>query len=207
MFLTPLRNFFRRVELPMTRTQLHLVDNSGIAVCPEVETAVERSFHWVLRDYPQLDSAMIANWAEEVALSMQVRVTTIVSPQRYAYAALKGKVHDWMRSSPAKEEVAGLGRDLERIGGLNGSFEGAVDRQILFEQLNATLNERDRYILVLLLEDNTSPATVAKALGTTYPAAAKAIQRVKERIASKLTSARNVGDPGHGSPQFCETKG
>jgi hypothetical protein len=207
MFLTPLRNFFRRVELPMTRAQLHLVDTSGIAVCAEVETAVERSFHWVLRDYPQLDSAMIANWAEEVALSMQVRVTTIVSPQRYAYAALKGKVHDWMRSAPAKEEVAGLGRDLERIGGLNGSFEGAVDRKILFEQLKATLNERDRYILVLLLQDNTSPATVAKALGTTYPAAAKAIQRVKERIASKLTGARKMGDPGHGSPLFCETKG
>ena len=207
MFLTPLRTFFRRVELPTTRAQLHLVDTSGTAVCAEVETAVERSFHWVLRDYPQLDSAMIANWAEEVALSMQVRVTTIISPQRYAYAALKGKVHDWMRSAPAKEEVAGLGRDLERIGGLNGSFEGAVDRKILFEQLKATLNERDRYILVLLLEDNTSPATVAKALGTSYPAAAKAIQRVKERIASKLTGARKVGDPGHGSPLFCETKG
>ena len=207
MFLTPLRNFFRRVELPMTRAQLHLVDTSGIAVCPEVETAVERSFHWVLRDYPQLDSAMIANWAEEVALSMQMRVTTIVSPQRYAYAALKGKVHDWMRSASAKEEVAGLGSDLERIGGLNGSFEGAVDRKILFEQLKATLNERDRYILVLLLEDNTSPATVAKALGTSYPAAAKAIQRVKERIASKLNGARKADDPGHGSPLFCETKG
>ena len=205
--MTPLRNFSRRDELPMTRAQLHLVDTSGTAVCSEVETAVERSFHWVLRDYPQLDSAMIANWAEEVALSMQARVTTIVSPQRYAYAALKGKVHDWMRSAPAKEEVAGLGRDLERIGGLNGSFEGTVDRKILFEQLKATLNERDRYILVLLLQDNTSPATVAKALGTTYPAAAKAIQRVKERIASKLTGARKVGDPGHGSPLFCETKG
>ena len=191
----------------MTRAQLHLVDTSGMAVCSEVETAVERSFHWVLRDFPQLDSAMIANWAEEVALSMQARVTTIVSPQRYAYAALKGKVHDWMRSAQAKEDVAGLGRDLERIGGLNGSFEGAVDRKILFEQLKATLNERDRYILVLLLQDNTSPATVAKALGTSYPAAAKAIQRVKERIASKLNGARKVGDPGHGSPQFCETKG
>jgi hypothetical protein len=203
MFLTPLRTFFRRDELPMTRAQLHLVDSSGTAVCPEVKTAVERSFHWVLRDYPQLDSALIANWAEEVALRMQMRVTIIVSPQHYAYAALKGKVHDWMRSAPAKEELAGLGRDLERIGGLNGSFEDAVERKILFEQLKATLNERDRSILVLLLQNNTSPATVAKALGTTYPAAAKAMQRVKERIASKLTSARKVGDPGHGSPQFC----
>jgi hypothetical protein len=191
----------------MIRAQLHLVDTTGTAVCSEVLTAVERSFHWVLRDYPQVDAAIIANWAEEVALSMQERVVTIVSPQRYAYAALKGKVHDWMRSGPAKEEGAGIGRDLERIGGLSGSFQGAVDRKILFEQLKATLNERDKYILVLLLQDKTSPATVAKALGTTYPAAAKAIQRVKERIASTLTGARKSDDPGHGSPQFCETKG
>ena len=106
-----------------------------------------------------------------------------------------------------RKQVAGIGRDLERMGGLSGSFQGAVDRKILFEQLKATLNERDRYILVLLLEDKTSPATVAKALGTSYPAAAKAIQRVKERIASTLSGARKVDDPGHGSPQFCETKG
>ena len=94
-------HFFAEMILPMIRAQLHLVDTTGTAVCPEVETAVERSFRWVLRDYPQIDSAMIANWAEEVALTMQARVTTIVSPQRYAYAALKGKVHDWMRSAPA----------------------------------------------------------------------------------------------------------
>jgi DNA-directed RNA polymerase specialized sigma subunit len=90
---------------------------------------------------------------------------------------------------------------------LSGSFQGVIDRKILFEQLKATLNERDRYILVLLLEDKTSPATVANELGTSYPAAAKAIQRVKERIASSLTRARKKDDPGHGSTQFCETKG
>ena len=84
--------------MPMIRAQLHLVDTTGTVVCPEVESAVERSFQWVLRDYPQVDPAMIANWAEEVARSMQARVTTLVSPQRYAYAALKGKVRDWMKS-------------------------------------------------------------------------------------------------------------
>jgi DNA-directed RNA polymerase specialized sigma24 family protein len=183
------------------------VDTTGTVVCPEVESAVERSFKWVLRDYPQVDPAMIANWAEEVARSMQARVANLVSPQRYAYAALKGKVRDWMKSGQANEQVAGIGRDLESIGGLSGSFQGAIDRKILFEQLKATLNERDRYILVLLLEDTTSPATVAKALGTSYPAAAKAIQRVKERIASTLSGARKLDGRGHGSPQFCETKG
>jgi len=200
-------HFFCRDDLPMIRAQLHLVYTAGNVVCPEVESAVERAFRWVLRDYPQVDPAMIANWAEEVARSMQERATTFVAPQRYAYSALKGKVRDWMRSGAAKEQVAGIGRDLESIGGLNGSFQGAIDRKILFEQLRATLNERDRYILVLLLQDKTSPATVATALGTTYPAAAKAIQRVKERIASILTGARKIDDPGHGSPQFCGTKG
>jgi len=202
-----IEHFFCRDELPMIRAHLHLVDTNGTIVCAEVETAVERSFHWVLRDYPQVDPAMIANWAEEVAHSMQERATILISPQRYAYSALKGKVRDWMRSGAAREQVAGIGRDLESIGGLSGSFQGAIDRKILFEQLKATLNERDRYILVLLLQDKTSPATVANALGTTYSAAAKAIQRVKERLASTLTGARKIDDPGHGSPQFCETKG
>src|SRR3984893_8766193 len=191
----------------MTRAQLHLVDTAGNVVCPEVESAVERAFRWVLRDYPQVDPAMIANWAEEVAQSMQEREKILASPQCAAYSSLKGKVRDWMRSGAAKEQPAGIGRDLESIGGLSSSFQGAIDRKILFEQLKGTLSERDRCILVLLLEDKTSPATVANALGTSYPAAAKAIQRVKERIASSLTRARKKDDPGHGSTQFCETKG
>jgi hypothetical protein len=200
-------HFLCRDDLPMTRAQLHLVDTAGNVVCPEVESAVERAFRWVLRDYPLVDPAMIANWAEEVAHSMQERATILVSPQRYAYSALKGKVRDWTRSGAAKEQVAGIARDLESIGGLSSSFQGAIDRKILFEQLKATLNERDRCILVLLLQDKTSPATVANALGTSYDAAAKAIQRVKERIGSTLTGARKKNDPGHGSPHFCETKG
>jgi hypothetical protein len=199
--------FFCREDLRMTRAQLHLVDTTGHIVSPAVGSAVARAFHWVLRDYPQVDPALIANWAEEVAHSMQGRAAALISPQRYAYSALKGKVRDWMKSGAGKEQVAGIGRDLERIGGLTGSFQGVIDRKILFEQLKATLNERDRYILVLLLEDKTSPATVANELGTSYPAAAKAIQRVKERIASSLTGARKKDDPGHGSTQFCETKG
>ena len=180
----------------MNSAHLHLVDIAGSPVRSEVESAVERAFRWVLRDYPRVDSAMIANWAEDVARSMEERAASLISPQRYAYAALKGKVRDWMRSGAAKEEVAGIGLDLERIGGLSGSFQSASDRKILFEQLKATLNERDRYILVLLLEDKMSPATVANALDTSYPAAAKAIQRVKERIAITLNGSRKIDDSG-----------
>ena len=191
----------------MNNANLYLVDAAGTCVSVDTEKAVERAFYWVRRDYPLVDSALVANWAEDVARGMETKAESIVSPQRYAYAALKGRVRDWMRSGTAKEEVAGTGADLDRIGGLTTSFQGSSDRKILFEQLKATLTERDRYILVLLLQDKTSPSTVAKALGTSYPAAAKAIQRVKDRIAVTLNGSRKTGDSGHGSPQFCETKG
>jgi DNA-directed RNA polymerase specialized sigma24 family protein len=61
-----------------------------------------------------------------------------------------------------------------------------IERTVLFEQLSTRLSERDRIILVLLLQDVTSPADVAVALGVSYSAAAKAIQRVKDRISTML---------------------
>jgi DNA-directed RNA polymerase specialized sigma24 family protein len=61
-----------------------------------------------------------------------------------------------------------------------------IERAVLFEQLSTKLSERDRHILVLLLQDMTSPANVAAALGVSYSAAAKAIQRVKDRISTML---------------------
>jgi DNA-directed RNA polymerase specialized sigma24 family protein len=161
----------------------------------------------VVRDYPQVDTALIANWAEEVGSLMQLRDASVHFPDRYAYAALKGKVCDWLRTKTANEEVAGIGIDLERIGGFKASFQADSDRKILFEQVKSTLSERDRCILILLLDDNSSPAAVAEALGTSYPAAAKAIQRVKERIAVVLMKTRARTDTTSGPAKLCETNG
>ena len=194
-------------EHRMKQTQLHLVDAQGSAVSPTVTSAVEVVFRWVLRDFPQVDPAMIAEWAEEVGSAMELKGNLIAAHERYAYTALKGKVRDWLRTKPAKEESAGIGQDLERLGGVDRSFQVEIDRKLLFEQLKTSLNERDRYILVLLLQDETSPAVIATALGLSYTAAAKAIQRVKERIAASLVGVSDRNDFGHGSPQFCETKG
>lgn len=191
----------------MVRPHLHLVDPNGIAVRPEVQIAVETAFRWVVRDFPLVDSAMIANWAELVAVTMEARADALISPQRYAYSALKGRVRDWQRTGPAREETVGANRDLERIGGLNGSFQVQIDQKILFDQLKTSLNERDRYILVLLLEDNTSPMIVAEALGTSYSAAAKAIQRVRERIAATLNRSKALSTPIHDVADRNGTKG
>jgi hypothetical protein len=193
-------------ELSMKQPQLHLVDAKGRTVSAAIKSSVELVFGWVVRDFPNVDTAMIAEWAEEVGWAMEAK-GDVAAPDRYAYTALKGKVRDWLRSKPAMEETAGIGADLERLGVLDRSFQGKIHRTVLFEQLKASLNERDRYILFLLLQDETSPATIATALGTNYFAAAKAIQRVKERIAVVLVGASPKGDIGQGTQQFCETKG
>ena len=184
----------------MYKSQLHLRHPDGGPVSQTIEAAVESTYRWVVRDFPRVDPALIANWAENVACNMAIREDVIRSPQRFAYTALRGKVCDYLKTGTAQEVSFGLGGELERISGTTGSFEGTMHRKILFDELKAVLNERDRYILFSLLEDQSSPATVALKLGTSYNAAAKAIQRVKERIACAVTGQREKHDPLQGSP-------
>ena len=171
-----------------------------------VRVAVEEAFHWVMRRHPLVDPALIANWAEEVACSMQSMDADLGSPGRYADAALQGKVRDWQRTKPAKQQPMGIGADLERIGGADRQVQAVMDRKVLFEQVKATLSERDQLILVLLL-DGLTTTEVASALAVTDSAGRKAIQRVKERMAAAASAPRTKNDPSQGSPTLCETKG
>jgi len=144
-------------------------------------------------------------WAEDVGKAMGGRLDDIRSPYRYASAALHGKVREWFRSNASKEIPVGIGSELERWAGIDRSTQRVIYRAVLFDQLKTKLNERDRHILVLLQQDITSPASVAAALGVSYAAGAKAIQRVKERISTIL-----VGDPtgeqAQMSPHICESE-
>ena len=81
-----------------------------------------------------------------------------------------------------------------------------MDRRVLFEQLKATLNNRDQVIFVLLL-DGTTDGEIGAALGITPAAARKAIQRMKDRISAQSGRGRSKDDTGHGSQDLCETKG
>lgn len=168
--------------------QLHLVDAGGADVDPHIREATEAAFRWVSKDNPNIDKAQLADWAEAVGRSMQVLGSAIEFPERYAYAALRGKVRDWLKTGTAKEQTSGVRRDMERIGGVNRAFQGTVDRRIMFDQLQSALSERDRDILVLILNEH-SALEVAEELQTSYPAARKAIQRVKERIGALLGNA------------------
>lgn len=175
------------------RPQLHLVSTEGAAVTPEIQEATELAYHWVERDFPSFDRAQLADWAEAVGQSMQSRGSDIRSLRRYAYAALRGRVLDWFRTGAAQEQSAGVSRDLERIGGTSSSFQGIVDRKILFEQVQGVLQQRDRDILVLLLNEHDAQE-IARELNTSYPAARKAIQRLRERIAAIVEPAPSTSN-------------
>lgn len=173
----------------MNRAQLHLIDAKGSSVGVAIQDAVEQAYLSAVREFPDVDPARIADWAEGVAAAMQVRESAIDALDCYAYVAIKGKIRDWRRTFGAQEKHIGLGLELERKGRSTVSFQGEAERKILFQQLKATLGERDRYILALLLEEK-SAIEIANDLGTAYPATRKAIQRVKERIAMTLNGER-----------------
>jgi DNA-binding CsgD family transcriptional regulator len=188
------------------RAQLHLVDTAGVEVTPAIQNSIEVAFRWVSKEFPTVDKAQLSNWAETVARSMQERGSAIVSPDRYAYVALKGKVRDWLKTATAREESSGTRRDMERIGGSNGSFQGTVDRKILFEQLENALEVRERVILLLLRNDK-SAKEVAIELQTSAPAARKAIQRLKERMGALLRGAPQRKDGGRDAQSSINQRG
>jgi DNA-directed RNA polymerase specialized sigma24 family protein len=141
-----------------------------------------------VREFPRIDPALLANWAENLAKSIANK-NLQGSVRRYAHTAMHETVRRWLRTKRASELAVGLDRELERIAGMHEGFHGEVDRAILFEQLKSRLRGRDRSILMLLQSD-ASPAEVAMSLGLKYEAAMKAIQRVRARVALCLETAR-----------------
>jgi RNA polymerase sigma factor (sigma-70 family) len=173
----------------MRQQELHLIDVNGNSVTPTIRDAVECAYRWVLKDYPQVDPAIVANLAERLATSMETNKETIWSAHRYATSALHRQVRHWLRQKSSQEIPVGLEKELEQWAGPNHEFLRAIDREMLFQHLKTTLNERDRSILVILVQSNANPSEVATALGISHDAATKAIQRVRERIARSLDAA------------------
>jgi hypothetical protein len=190
----------------MGRTLLHLVDRNGKDLAAETRDAVKDAFEWAMREYPKVDHASVAGWAEELGEAMAARPTLIESPRRYAFAALKGKINAWFRKHPGTEITVGVGAELEQWIGVDWKAPITMERTVLFAQLGTMLNERDRQILMLLLQDITSPRDVASALGIKYAAAAKAIERAKQRMATIL-SKRPQDDLEGRPPHFCKSAG
>lgn len=189
-------------------TQLHLVDVNGREVLPSIKAGVESAFGWTVSTYPNLDPAVLAEWADEIASAMQKNTNTHETPRRYAYAAMHGRVRDYLKTRAARETPEGSSAELEKWAGVDANTQTRIDRSIFFQEVKTRLDRRDQEILGLLLQDVTSAADVGKALRISDSAAAKAIQRLKLRIASFVGSSKmKGGDTGHGFQNLCETKG
>jgi RNA polymerase sigma factor (sigma-70 family) len=174
-------------QAAMRNCELHLISDSGEAVGPQIAAAVEAAYRWAVSMFPSVDTALLANAAERLAKSMEAN-KELVSPRRYAYAAMHGKVRDLRRTKAGSEASMSL-HEMERLGVPAKTFEDDIERSILFHQLRAKLSARDRFILILLTECDAGPKKVANALGVSTEAATKAIQRVRQRLAACLDAA------------------
>ena len=166
----------------MGKTLLFLVDRQGQPLPTALRTAVEAAHRWVDHDYPNLEPSLLATWAEQVATSMAESELPAASPRRYAYAALRSKVREHFRSSTSREVSVGAFEDLEKQAGFEMQTVRHIERQVLFRELSDQLSERDQEIFILLQQGVTSPQNIGPALGISYNAAAKAVQRVRERL-------------------------
>jgi DNA-directed RNA polymerase specialized sigma24 family protein len=179
----------------MALVLLHLVDEQGLPVPPSVSIAVEAAYRWVSREYEHFDQALLAGMAESVALAMCRRLMHIEFPRRYASVALTGKLQEWYRAHPGVEVPLEL-EESERIKGPRPGAMTSADLSILFAEIKVQLSERDRQILVLMEQDVGSPQQIAEVFELSYSAAAKAIQRVRDRMATILapSETRNSSD-------------
>ena len=171
----------------MATTLLHLVDQNDSPVPQVVRVAVDAAHHWALNDYRHFDQAVLAGMAEAVAVAMCRRLDSIQCPRRYAIAALRGRLQEWYRAHPSFEIVMEPD-ELERIAGPSSRSFTAANLGIWLAEARMQLSERDRQILGLMEQDLGSPGHIAKALDISYSAAAKALQRVKTRMATLLIS-------------------
>ncbi len=173
----------------MPITMLHLVDRQGDPLEGEIRVAVMEAFQSCVQRFSRIDDAILAGFAESVAASMHTKRSEIETFRNYARAALNGKVYEWLRSHPGQELGVKKFGDLVWLAG--SDFDQSLadaELEVMFSQLTTHLSERERHILVLMKQD-LGPRQISSALGITYVAAAKAMQRVREHVASLLSSS------------------
>jgi RNA polymerase sigma factor (sigma-70 family) len=146
-----------------------------------------------------MDEADLAAMAEAVALGMSKRVDEIQSPWRYALAALTGRIQEWFRAHPAKTVSFETEDELDRQIEPDDQFEPGVERSLLFAEMRHQLSGRDRQICILLEQEFSSPQEIAQVLEISYAAAAKALQRARDRMAS-IVKGESPSLNFHGTP-------
>ena len=176
----------------MAKTLLNLIDEAGQPVPADVRAAVTRAYRYIAPRFRRIDDAVLAGFAEALAAAMCRRAEEIKSVDQYARAAMIGKAYEWVQSHPPEIAVGTLA-DLEAANGTvrtDDSF-GAIENAVLFERMKTQLSTRDRQILVLVEQELDTPAAIASALGLSYDAAKKALQRARDKMSALVTPSGN----------------
>jgi DNA-directed RNA polymerase specialized sigma24 family protein len=192
----------------MAVTILHLVNDQGEPVETDIRVAVEAAFRHVMLRFPQVDEALLAELAESVAASMGRRRREIVTPKQYAQMALCKEVRGWLQEHEGFEIAIAETEELERLAGGTPAGKGVetAESEIFFAQLRKHLTERDRHILVLIEQDLDKPPDIAAALDISYEAAAKALQRVRARVAGIINGTRKATEVNADLPTHTHAK-
>lgn len=136
----------------MTPTLLHLIDVNGVPVDAAIALGVNRAFIAALNEYRHLDSCLLANWAEEVALSMQPKSAEIQFPRGYALTALRWKIKGYYKLKKANYEFVGLCSELEITAGGSAGRITFPEYTSMLHKVRLALTERENVILDLLLQ-------------------------------------------------------
>jgi DNA-directed RNA polymerase specialized sigma24 family protein len=181
----------------MAVTMLHLVNDQGEPVEPDIGVAVEAAFRHAILKFPQVDEVILAELAEDLAAYMDRRRCEIVTPKQYAQTALCKEVQGWQQENEGFEIAIAETDELERLAGGTPTSKGIdtnAEFEIVFSQIRKHLTERDREILVLIQQGLDKPPDIAAALGISYEAAAKALQRVRARAAGIINGTRKTSE-------------
>ena len=176
----------------MAKTLLNLIDEAGQPVPADVRAAVTRAYRYIAPRFRRIDDAVLAGFAEALAAAMCRRAEEIRSVDQYARAAMIGKAYEWVQLHPSEKAIGTLA-DLEAANGTartDDSF-GAIENTVLFERMKTQLSMRDRQILVLVEQEFDTPAAIASALGLSYEAAKKALQRARDKMSALITPNGN----------------
>lgn len=131
---------------------LFLTDACGGPVTENIANAVHVAYFKMLTEFPLLDSALIANWAEEVACTMQRKRTEIHHPRSFSIMCLRRKILCHYKLKKANCVFVGGQVSLEIKTGRRAGRATSPEYGVMLRGVRVGLNERENLVLSLLLQ-------------------------------------------------------
>lgn len=169
-----------------TCPSLFLIDETGRFVDLEIAYAVIRAFLKMCVRYPSIDTALMANWAEEVAAYLQTNRAKIKYPKTMAWRRLEWKIREHFKLYYTKDTSYGNSAGLEMLCyGRHYYYALGLEAKLQLNLLRRDMNERENWVLDMLLEGR-QPAEIIAALGLSYGGGRHVLSNLKAKIRASL---------------------